>query len=128
MTNDQQGIVATNVYGQAIAVGSNAQATSYGNAVQGADIGGAVAALRTALGGLDLTEAQHASVGRDVEGLSAALRANPPDRASAGSHLKSMTDKLEFAGKAVTSVAGLVEPVKAIAVAVGLSLKALGFG
>ena len=123
-----EGITATNVYGQAIAAGTNAQATSYGNAMQGVDIDKSLAALGTALGGLDLTAAQHASVGHDVDGLKAALQADPADRASTGSHLKSMTDKLEFAGKTVRSVAGLVEPVKTIAAAVGLSLKALGLG
>ncbi len=126
--SEQNYIKAHSVHAKALAVGPNAQANSYDASVQNGDVGSSLQALRAALASLDLTEGQHALVRRDVDGLHTALQATPPDKAAAGSHLKAISDKLEFAGKAVRSVAGLVEPITKIATFAGVALKAVGLG
>ena len=114
-----QGIQATNVQAEVLAVGQGAQAVKHAAAADAEVLAKAVGQLRVAIAGLGLQPAARAVLERDVEGLAEATRSHRPDVHpdvhKAESHLKGMAEKLKMVGIVVKEVAGLAEPVSKIA-------------
>jgi len=110
-----QGIQATNVQAEVLAVGQGAQAVKHAAAADAEVLAKAVGQLRVAIAGLGLQPAARAVLERDVEGLAEATRSHRPDAPKAESHLKGMAEKLKMVGIVVKEVAGLAEPVSKIA-------------
>ena len=119
-----EGIQATNVHAEVLAVGHGAKAVE-----QVVDAGGveAVRELRIALSGLNLRPADGRALTTDVEKLQEAAKSPHHDGgASAGHALRRICDRLKAAGVIVSAVAGLLEPIKKIAAILRVPLETLG--
>lgn len=120
-----EGIQATNVTADVLAVGRGAQATKYssGDAQQ---LAKAVEQLRAGLEGLNLQPHAKEAIKEDLAELHAATESKQPQADRAGRALQSLLGKLKMVGVVLSEVVSLSGPVRQIAGLLQIPLHLLG--
>jgi type IV secretory pathway VirJ component len=122
------GIQATIVRADVIAVGQNAQATKHVAAEDSQALLRAVGQLRQAIAGLELQPGAREVLEQDVRSLAESAQSGHQDKSEAKRHLDGIADKLKMIGVVVSEAAGLAEPLVKIANLLGISLPFLAGG
>jgi hypothetical protein len=122
-----EGIQATNVSADVMAVGHRARASkSVISAVELRELQQCAAQLEFALLALKLNASARGALDEDVAKLKASLVDPKVDPTVAVAPLKSLIGKLKMVGVAVKETAALIEPVQSIAKVLGVSMQLLG--
>ena len=121
-----EGIQATTVTADVLAVGRGARAIKHGAAPDAAALDHAIAQLREAVAALGLPPAARDLLQKDVQGLAEATApGTQPDERKAGTHLQGLSDKLKMAGLVMNDLVGLAEPATKIAAILRIPLSFL---
>ncbi|HEY6434590.1 MAG TPA: hypothetical protein VIZ17_21655 [Acetobacteraceae bacterium] len=122
------GIQASTVQADVLAVGQNARATKHVAAEESRVLLGAVEQLRQAIAALELQPAAREVLEQDVHALAETARSGRHDKNEAERHLRGIADKLKMIGIVMTEAAGVAQPLVKIAHLLGLSLPFLAGG
>jgi len=114
-SSGNQGIQATTVTAEVMAVGYRAQATKTVAATDHDAMARAITQLGEAIDRLGLAPGPKALLEKEVKGLIQAASGPSPDAAKAKTHLEAIVEKLGMVGTIVKDVAGLIEPMTKIA-------------
>ena len=125
-TSTNEGIQATTVKAEVLAVGRNAKATKVVNASDQAELLNAIRDLEKGLSGIGLSDSVRRAVQKDHSKLKEATQKKQPDQGEVATILQRLTKRLKGAGVIIKDVAGLIGPIEKIAGIVHLTLASLG--
>jgi len=121
------GIQADSVTAGAMAVGEGATATQTVNAgIDSAMLATAIADLTAALETSALPQEARAVLSEDIDAIATESGTAEPDMDRMESTLESLIAKIKLVGQLTKGAAGLIEPAKKIATAIGLGAAVVG--
>jgi hypothetical protein len=121
-----EGIQATNVHADVLAVGHGARATKYA-AADAKELSTAIERLQAVIQGLNLDRPAKEAIDEDLAELHAAADGKEPKPDRAGRALQSLSGKLKMVGVVLSEVVSLSEPVQRIAELLRIPLHMLGW-
>jgi hypothetical protein len=125
-TSINEGIQATTVNADVLAVGRGAKATKVVHASDQVELLNAVRNLERALAGMSLSDSAKQAVQKDCSKMKEAVQKKQPNSRQVGTLLQHLTRRLKTTGVIIKDVAGLIGPIEKIAGIVHLTLASLG--